>query len=132
MGYTTGARANLIAITGITGPGPNAKHTRTAFEPDYEYQDAEIARIYFESGRCHTYLGDWHTHPNSVAALSKKDKKALGRIALHKEARAPNPIMAILGSGKPWRLRIWRFDTRSILRLKCSQYLELQVRTIPG
>ena len=60
MGYWSDP--NTVVITDVIGPGPNAKHTRYSFHPDVEYHAAEIDRIYSQSGRINTYLGDWHTH----------------------------------------------------------------------
>src|SRR2546425_707963 len=54
-----------VVLTAVVGPGPQALHDTDIFIPDPEYQEAEIARCYEESGRLHTYLGDWHTHPDS-------------------------------------------------------------------
>ena len=62
IGYWTPDGSQAV-VTQIIGPGPGALHTRTKFVPDTEYQEVEITRIYLESGRIQTYLGDWHTHP---------------------------------------------------------------------
>lgn len=96
-------------ITQATGPGPGAIHKPYNFLPDSEYQETEIKKYYEVSGRLHTYLGDWHTHPQAAAYLSPTDKRTLRRIALHSEARAPVPLMAILGEGPDWILKFWRY-----------------------
>lgn len=96
-------------ITQVTGPGPKAKHYPRSFFPDSAYQETEIANYYQASGRLYTYLGDWHTHPKAAAYLSGTDKKTLRRIASHVEARAPVPLMAILGEGPEWILKFWRY-----------------------
>jgi len=97
-----------VVVTAAIGPGPRAVHESDRFEPDPEHQEAEIARCYQESGRLHTYLGDWHTHPDSGPHLSRLDRKTLKTIAGHPDARTPVPIMAVLGGGAPWRFRLWR------------------------
>lgn len=99
-----------IVLTTVVGPGPHAIHGTDSFMPDSEYQEAEIARYYHASGRLHTYLGDWHTHPNSSPRMSRIDRKTLKNIAGDPDARTPVPIMAILAGGKPWTLRVWRGD----------------------
>ena len=33
-----------VTIISMVGPGPNARHDRTGFEPDYDFHDAEVAR----------------------------------------------------------------------------------------
>jgi integrative and conjugative element protein (TIGR02256 family) len=95
-------------ITQVIGPGRNAKHTLTSFIPDYDYQEEEVAKIYSESNCLETYLGDWHTHPNSNSHLSKKDTKTLRRIALFKKARIENPLMLIIGT-RPFELKTWAY-----------------------
>src|SRR6266853_3687922 len=105
IGFDAG---NGLVVTAVIGPGPRAVHEPHAFTPDHEYQDAEIERIYASSRRCHTYLGDWHSHPDGSANLSLKDKRALRIIAAHKAARAEAPVMGILAGAKSWRLVVWR------------------------
>jgi integrative and conjugative element protein (TIGR02256 family) len=97
-----------LVVTSAIGPGPRAVHRKDAFLPDHEYQEAEIGRIYHLSDRLHTYLGDWHTHPNSTAHLSWTDRRTLRTIATEDAARAPIPIMAILAGRLPWMLKVWR------------------------
>ena len=114
MGYWTDS--NTAVISTVVGPGPKARHERHAFWPDTTYQDAEIERIYEDSGQQHSYLGDWHTHPNGSVRTSQKDRKTLLSIALSEEARAPEPLMAILGgAGNEWDLAIWVWAGRDLL-----------------
>lgn len=112
MGYWAGRD---VVITDFVGPGPKAVHKRYSFTPDSKWQEAEIARIYNESGRVTTYLGDWHSHPDSTAALSLKDLVTLLRVATHKPARAPKPIMCILHNNPKWELVVWRFALSKIV-----------------
>jgi integrative and conjugative element protein (TIGR02256 family) len=130
MGYVTDSNHAEVAITSIVGPGSGAVQTRISFEPDYDYQYAEIEKIYFASGRRHTYLGDWHTHPDSAAELSRKDKAALRCIAACEDARAPQPIMLILGYGSPWDLHIWRLVHGQLLGVKYPKYVRMEVKII--
>jgi integrative and conjugative element protein (TIGR02256 family) len=113
MGFDAG---NGLVVTELIGPGPRAIHERHTFTPDYQYQDAEIKRIYTDSRRLHTYLGDWHSHPDGSASLSPKDKRALRVIAAHKAARAKAPVMAILAGATSWKLAVWRCVPRSVLQ----------------
>jgi len=101
-------------VTAVIGPGPNAVHRKDGFIPDYVYQEAEIAAHYAASARRHSYLGDWHTHPNSDQTwLSWQDRRTLGRIATAPEARSPKPVMAIL-AGEPgnWSAAVWEGERR--------------------
>jgi integrative and conjugative element protein (TIGR02256 family) len=99
--------SSAVSVTEVIGPGPRASHRRNGFEPDYEYHERQIARIYEASGRIQTYLGDWHSHPGGISALSKKDEETLRGIAAYNEARAPVPLMAIIAGGDPWTAQFW-------------------------
>ncbi len=117
MGYWSKSKDGVV-ICHATGPGPRAVHTEHAFIPDYDYQESEIGHLYKDSGRIHTYLGDWHTHPREAVYLSPKDERALRKVAGFREARAPVPIMAILGGGDPeWLIGAWRYEPRRVMRL---------------
>lgn len=97
-----------VVITHTVGPGPRAVHRRHRFVPDPNYQEEEVARHYEQSGRVHTYLGDWHTHPASGLHLSRQDYRTARRIATSVEARVAVPIMAVLEGPTSWKLAVWR------------------------
>jgi integrative and conjugative element protein (TIGR02256 family) len=97
----------VVYVRDAIGPGPRARHTRTSFRPDYDFQEAEIARIYEESGRVTTYLGDWHSHPGGIAALSERDEATLRRICGEPQARAEKALMAILTDPAGWEFTAW-------------------------
>lgn len=101
-------------ITNIVGPGPKAKHESYSYTPDNDFHEDEMARIYHASGRTHTYLGDWHTHPNNGAYLSNRDKKTLKNISENELCRLPKPLMLIL-STKPIEFKAWIYAPRAII-----------------
>jgi integrative and conjugative element protein (TIGR02256 family) len=115
MGYWSDP--STVVITDVIGPGPSAKHSQHSFYPDVQYHDSEIERVYTASDRLHTYLGDWHTHPNGSARTSRKDRKTLSAIASDPGARAPQPIMAILAGNQDWKLVIWSWEGKDFLWL---------------
>ena len=113
LGYWDAGGREAV-ITNLIGPGPEAVHKRHGFIPDYAYQEARIAEHYEASGRLHTYLGDWHTHPDTAqAGLSWRDRQTLRRIASAPDARSPVPLMGVL-SGRPenWMATIWKAGLR--------------------
>lgn len=99
-----------IVITHGVGPGTHAVHKSNGFRPDVNFHEAEIARIYEESSRLSTYLGDWHTHPGGSASLSWRDKRTMRRIANSPEARCVMPLMTILAGHELDWLAIWRLE----------------------
>jgi len=107
MGYF-GQPENTPVILWATGPGSQAVHLRNHYDPDYEFDESQIATIYEKFGKRITYLGDWHTHPAPFAVLSYRDKRTLRRIAKCKSARIDAPLMLILSHEDQWKATIWQ------------------------
>lgn len=115
IGYWAPQGREVVVVKSI-GPGPCAKHFRAGFEPDYSFHEAQVAKFFRASKGICAYLGDWHTHPDSADPIpSFKDRRTMKRIATHREARAPEPLMAILGGSGPWSISIWKGSMRSYL-----------------
>src|SRR5947209_17503998 len=111
-------------ITDVIGPGPNAKHTSWSFDPDYNFQRQIVASVYEASGRLHSYLGDWHTHPRGTEHLSALDVAALRHIAGAREARCRAPLMLLIVGGPNWTFKLWQY---SPLFPRSQQAVALQV-----
>ncbi|MBB4365010.1 integrative and conjugative element protein (TIGR02256 family) [Bradyrhizobium sp. CIR18] len=111
LGWRSGE--DLIVVD-LRGPGPQALHARHCFIPDHVWQVAEINRAFEASRGDLDYLGDWHSHPDSVAEMSKLDSATLLRITRKVSA----PLMLIVaGSGTDWSSRCWKGQiARSFLR----------------
>jgi integrative and conjugative element protein (TIGR02256 family) len=104
LGYV---QSEDVVICDVIAAGPNAQRTRTTFLPDSSWQTDELAKRYAASGRRHTYLGDWHTHPFGVGALSWRDRRTLRAIARAPEARISRPISLVLVP-QPELITVWR------------------------
>lgn len=87
-------------IVAAIGPGPNAHHSPNRFQPDHAWQCAQLEEIYNNSDGLHTYLGDWHTHPNSSPNMSWLDRRTIRAIAKHSPAMCTHPLM-LIGGGSP-------------------------------
>lgn len=111
MGYE--AEGGLV-VTDLIDAGPLAKRSPTSFTPDADFQLADMARIYHESGRIHTYVGDWHSHPDGSPGYSGIDRAALKTIARAPGARCPKPLMVILGLGESWEAIAWCHKPRGL------------------
>ncbi len=109
IGYWEKQYEEAVVIQ-ITGPGLKANHQLHSFIPDNKYQEAEIAKYYQNSGRLHTYMGDWLTHPYGNVSLSNTDRRTLRRIAKYKDARLPIPLMAIIGGSSNSILKVWCYQ----------------------
>jgi len=101
-----------VVITKMVGPGSRALHRQWTFRPDYSYHRSQIEKIFDESNRTISYLGDWHTHPGNPAYLSWLDKRALRNITKFQGNYMDHPIMLILGGTDSnrqdkWTPRVW-------------------------
>ena len=96
MGYQLKEKKQIV-ITDLVGPGPKAEHEANSYLPDNIWQSQEVRKIFDKSKGRITYIGDWHTHPESPTILSGPDVKCLKQIANYKKAYLPNPIMLIMG-----------------------------------
>ncbi len=121
MGYKVG---DDTYITEIVGPGPKAKHEKSGFTPDDSFQEKEMARFFYSTEGKVSYLGDWHTHPNSSAHLSELDKQTLREISFYEPSQIREPLMMVIGLS-PFELRVWEYRRKR--RLGRSQYAELMV-----
>jgi integrative and conjugative element protein (TIGR02256 family) len=117
LGYEAGATD--VIVCALIGAGPKAKRRRSGFEPDGEWQEPEIANAYERSGRIQTYLGDWHSHPEGVARPSRRDRDTAHRIAKHREARAPRPLMLIVArDDEEWEAAAYRLNRKRMTRAR--------------
>lgn len=105
VGYWAGDEETVV--TAAIDAGPNSTHHAGGFLPDADYQAAQIAKLYEQSGRYHGYLGDWHTHPLGGLSLSRTDRGTMRRIARHADARCPRPLMMLLADSMAWQAAVW-------------------------
>jgi integrative and conjugative element protein (TIGR02256 family) len=93
----------------VLGPGPNAKHGVSSFEPDAAWQVREGHRIYDETGWTVRYLGEWHTHPRGSTRPSAQDLKTMRDIGRDPDFETPRPLSAIAARTlwPPWQAREW-------------------------
>lgn len=104
------ANADRPLITLLIGPGSKSRATRVSFEPDYEYQQAELDRLYEQHDGNLAYLGDWHSHPSGSCTPSTTDVRALLEIRAKPDARCPDPVMIICGGRSGNVFRAYRLD----------------------
>lgn len=118
--------SNVVIVDAI-GPGKSASHALGTFTPDYSWQDKEVAQLYKKSGRRHTYLGDWHTHPDGSGSLSMKDISTLENIATCKTARVSSPVMAILSGTNEWEITIWNYYATNTEKILVAEIHEIHI-----
>lgn len=111
VGYEGRDRAGEVVVTELIAAGPKAKRGEYEFHPDGRWQRRELARLYEESGRVATFLGDWHSHPHGLPLPSETDLETAARTAANERARAPRPLTIILGRDKDdWIVIAFRYQ----------------------
>ena len=105
MGYMPSTAETVV--TNIIIGGQDEIRTAVSFVPDSRYQQGIIEAFYKASGGSFTYIGDWHSHPNGVLALSPTDKSTLRRISKCPEARCKLPVMMVIAGRKNWSAGAW-------------------------
>lgn len=127
MGYWISNYSEVV-VTDVIGPGPNAVHERAKYVPDHDFQEGEIQKIYYQSGRLKTYLGDWHSHPEGSSYLSSVDKRTLKRIADYPEARASKALMIIVAiSSRTKYFKVWMYDSKTSRWRRIFQEFSLKI-----
>lgn len=96
MGNHVGS-AGSRRVTELVDGGPDASATRTSFNPDQQFQQSEVDKLFAKHDGNIEYLGDWHSHPGGVPYPSATDRGALKRIRAALDARCAEPIMLICG-----------------------------------
>lgn len=94
LGRHSGRGDHSAVVRHVVGPGPNARHDRYGFEPDTEWQAAQVADLWTVDPTLE-YLGDWHTHPGGTTRFSELDQAAARTIASAPMAQQPRPLMLV-------------------------------------
>lgn len=69
-------------VAEVTCSGPRAIATATTFVPDGDYIDQVLRSRWTEGHGLISYLGDWHSHPNSRSPrLSYRDRRTIRLVA---------------------------------------------------
>lgn len=109
-----------VVVVDAVGAGPRAEHYEHSFEPDHDWQVAELAERYERSGGVAGYVGDWHSHPHGASVPSRQDLRTMRSIARHVPARLDRPTMLILSTGSRHdidapELRAWQWAPRPLM-----------------
>lgn len=128
-----------IFVEEATGPRPTDRRGRTHYTPDRQAERKEI-RERFALGL--HYVGDWHTHPESVAIPSPIDSFTISDCSRRSTHKLAGFLLIIVGNGSfPECLNIslnhgssaagfagrprnwWSEDANGIVHLNASQLL---------
>jgi integrative and conjugative element protein (TIGR02256 family) len=99
-----------VVVSEATGPNKKDRHSRVSFVFDVPSANREIVDRF---SRGLHYLGDWHTHPETVPQPSLQDRQNAGRVFNAANGR-PFFIMVIAGSSKTY---VGLYNAKHIVRL---------------
>lgn len=103
-----------VIITDITTPFPKDSRGRNYFRRSEYGHQQEMDRLWSESGRRKTYLGEWHTHNQPVPVSSFVDKRDWKRIGKMKK-NYKQSFFIIVGLEK---LKVWTISEGLIREMK--------------
>jgi integrative and conjugative element protein (TIGR02256 family) len=105
VGYLAADDPMSVVITGAIKTGPRSTRKPHRFVPDGRWQQQQLERLYAQSGRIATYLGDWHSHPRGPLLPSAGDTKTARRVARSARARSAHPLTLLIKPGDTLRVR---------------------------
>lgn len=92
--FATFDEPSLIKIVDVTGPRKSDRRSVFGFEPDRVAEKKEIAER-FERGL--HFVGDWHTHPQSIPSPSFTDERSMRDMVQSSSHNLRGFVMVIVG-----------------------------------
>ena len=89
---------NTIRIERATGPRPSDRRRRMSFVPNRLAERREIKRLFKEGLH---YVGDWHTHPESLPRPSQTDIDSFREMFRKSHHKLASFVIVISGKAAP-------------------------------
>lgn len=93
--FYTEAPEGHLRVEAITGPRKTDMRSRYRYKPDRSAELAEIDELFLS--KLH-YIGDWHTHPESIARPSRNDLVVITDIFNSSVRRGAGFLLIIIGT----------------------------------
>lgn len=84
----------ILRIVEATGPRPTDRRSMFGYRPDRAAEKVEIADRY---ARGLHFVGDWHTHPQSVPSPPGTDIESIEETVAHSKYDIPGFLLVIVG-----------------------------------
>jgi integrative and conjugative element protein (TIGR02256 family) len=120
IGYYDKNLRNAVVEIALPAP-PDSKHGKNFFERGIEGISENLIKIKQASGKLH-YIGEWHSHPNSLPIASQTDKWQMQKFALRRLYGAQTPLLLIIGGSLPNSLD-WKFSLHRRLKFPITMKL---------
>ena len=130
LGYVNGGHR---VITALIDSGPNAQRGLYHMLPDDTYQQAKLLEHFEMTDGRESFLGEWHSHPESSPTMSPTDRRTLHRVTTKGRNLPALPAMVIVGvdiRADAYLLRAYRRRNSSRrIRLNERHFAEMSIRT---
>jgi integrative and conjugative element protein (TIGR02256 family) len=104
-----------VVVEEATGPRATDRRTRTSYIPDRAAEQKEIVERH---ARGLHYVGDWHTHPDSVPEQSPKDLASMAECVTMSTHELNGFLLLIVGQADaPTGLHVSAHDALGFYRL---------------
>lgn len=87
-----------VVVAEATGPRRTDRRTRTSYVPDRLAEQREIVEMF---GRGLHYVGDWHTHPQSVPSPSTPDETSIADCFAKSTHNLNAFVLVVVGTATP-------------------------------
>lgn len=113
-------RPDGLWLIEATAPHPNDKSGPTWLEMDLHRCHEEIVKANANGLRL---IGYWHSHPESVPALSGQDIQSLKKFSRQNTHQLPNPLAVIVGrSPSSEGIRAWVYQAKTPLLAQRTEF----------
>ena len=133
LGYVNG---NHRVVTALIDAGPNAEHGSYRMLPDNVYQQVKLLEHFENTNGRESFLGEWHSHPESAPMMSRTDRWTLHRVTTQGKHLPALPVMMIAGVDTSDQARPFRaYRRRDISRRlwpDARHFVEFSVRLYQG
>lgn len=129
LGYTNGSHR---VVTAVIPAGPNAQRGPYHMVPDDRYQQERLLTHFHCTEGRESFLGEWHSHPETAPTMSRTDRRTLCRVTVNGKHFPALPVMVIVGvcaQERQWEVKAYR--KRNASRLMCirsGDFVEISVR----
>jgi len=87
-----------IVVEEVTGPRRSDWRTRYSYRPNRRAEQREIQNCYTRGLH---FIGDWHTHAESIPSPSTRDAISMDEMVSYSDHALNGFVLVIVGSGSP-------------------------------
>ncbi|MGO3927349.1 Mov34/MPN/PAD-1 family protein [Rhodopseudomonas pseudopalustris] len=107
-----------IVVEKATGPRKSDRRSRFCYVPNRSIEQREINQLHGEGLH---FIGDWHTHPESIPSPSYWDAESMRDLFNRSDHKLNGIVLAIVGRESfPLALSVWVYAGAEVIKLSQS------------